>query len=459
MNPSQPRLVVASIGSGSGKTLIASGLMAALSKKGGRVQGFKVGPDFIDPTYHHGATGLKSRNLDSWLLPRSKILELFHRHMESADFGIVEGVMGLFDGSSADDDAGSTAEIARLLKAPIVLVIDVRGMAGSAAALVAGCKTLDKRLNISGVILNRVASEKHKKLCKDAIERATGVRVIGSIPRSQEMSFPERHLGLVPLPENEDLKASIKRVSKIIEDNVDMEKVVSIGNSAPPLHPSNRKEVRKPKKKVSIGVAYDKAFNFYYQDALDTLSFHGADLKLFSPLEDSSLPDVTGLYIGGGFPEVLARELGENSSMRRSIKKKAQDGMPIFAECGGLMYLTKSIVDFKGRTHPMVGIFDSKTRMSGRLTLNYTDGITVKDNLLSKLGQRVKGHEFHHSGLEDVPSDARFAFEMKRGVGIRNGKDGLLEYDTLAQYMHTHLAGSSGQASQFIQACSKYAKR
>ena len=459
MYSSTPRLVIASISSGSGKTLIASGLMAALSKRGVRVQGFKVGPDFIDPTYHYGATGTKSRNLDSWLLPKSKILELFQRQMESSDLGIVEGVMGLYDGSRNEDDTGSTAEMARLLKAPIVLVIDVWGMARSSAAIVAGCKSLDKRVNILGVILNRVAGDKHTKLCKDAIEMGTGVKVIGSVPRSQVMVLPERHLGLVPVPENLEITESIKKISRIIEDNVDIEEVVSIGNSAPPLKTPIRKEVKTLRKKVPIGIAYDKAFNFYYQDALDTLAFHGAELKTFSPLYDSNIPEVSGLYIGGGFPEVLARELGKNQSMRKSIKKKSQEGMPILAECGGLMYLTKSIIDLNEKTHPMVGILDSKTRMTGKLTLNYTEGRTVIASPISRVGDLVKGHEFHHSKLEDVPADARFAFEMRRGSGIKNRKDGLLEYSTLAQYMHMHMAGSPGKASRFLQACSKYAKK
>ncbi len=437
---------------------MATGLMGALSATGLCVQGFKLGPDFIDPTYHTVVTNRRSRNLDVWLLSEKRILELFHQNTMGCDIAVVEGVMGLYDGLNGTEVRGSTAHLAKLLKSPVILVLDVSGMARSAAAVVAGCKVLDKRLTIAGVILNKVAGEKHAKMCKDTIESITAVPVLGALPKNSDIILPERHLGLVPTNEKLELAQRLKKVSEFVKANVDVDRIVEIGKTAPSLLTVPSKRII-GNKKVRIGIAYDEAFNFYYQDALDTLAEMGAELKHFSPIHDKQVPeDLDGLYIGGGFPEVLGKGLEANNSMRSSVKKKAEEGLPIFAECGGLMYLTRSITGFDGLRHSMVGILDCETLMT-KLTLNYTDAVVIRDNLIAKTGSSIKGHEFHFSRLEGVPGDVRFAYQMKRGSGIEGGNDGWLEYSILAQYMHTHLAASPKYGSNLVEACLHYQKR
>ena len=452
-----PRVVIAGLGSGCGKTTVSTGLMGAFASTGLRVQGFKVGPDFIDPTYHTMVTDRKSRNLDAWMLPERTIQTLFQSNVAACDIAIVEGVMGLFDGTV--NSGGSTAHIAKLLGCPVILVLDVWGMAGSAAALVAGCKALDKRLNLAGVILNRVSGEKHAAMCTRAIESATKMPVVGALHRDHEVKLPERHLGLVPTTEDVSLRTKLDRISGLVKSSVDLNRVLEIGKSAPPLAEASFKRVNR-RKTVRIGVAYDAAFSFYYQDALDALSAAGAELGYFSPLHDRTLPeDFDGLYIGGGFPEVLAKELESNQPIRSSIKKRVEQNIPVFAECGGLMYLTKSIADFQGAQHTMVGILDCKTKMVGKLTLNYTHASVLRNNMLSNRGTSIRGHEFHYSRLDDVPSDACFAYLMKRGSGIDAGRDGWVEYGALAQYMHMNFAAYPKLTSNFIKTCARYRRK
>jgi cobyrinic acid a,c-diamide synthase len=432
--------------------------MGALSATGLTVQGFKVGPDFIDPTYHTAVTNRKSRNLDAWLLSQKRVLELFHQNTTGCDIAVVEGVMGLYDGLNGTEVRGSTAHLAKLLKSPVILVLDISGMARSAAAVVAGCKVLDKRLTISGVVLNRVAGEKHVKMCKDTIESITAVPVVGALPKNSDILLPERHLGLVPTNEKSEVAQRLKNISEFVRANVDVDRIIEIAKTAPSLPVVPFKRINR-NQRVRIGVAYDEAFNFYYQDALDTLTEMGAELEHFSPIHDKHVPeDFDGLYIGGGFPEVLGKGLEANHSMRSSVKKKAEEGMPIFAECGGLMYLTRSITDFDGLRHSMVGVLDCETLMT-KLTLNYTDAVVIRDNILAKSGNSIKGHEFHFSKLDGVPSDIQFAYEMRRGVGIDRKKDGWTQYSILAQYMHTHLAASPKYASNFIKACLDSSKK
>jgi cobyrinic acid a,c-diamide synthase len=432
--------------------------MGSLSRKGLRVQGFKVGPDFIDPSYHTAVTDRKSRNLDAWMLSRRRILDLFHQNTIDCDIAIVEGVMGLYDGLSGTDARGSTAELAKLLRSPVILVVDVWGMARSAAAVVEGCKALDRGVNIAGVILNRVAGEKHAEMCRDAIESITSVPVLGALPKNPDAALPERHLGLVPTVGRADLARTLTKVSEFVKANVDLERVVEVSKTAPSLTPAPS-GTKERSKRVRVGIAYDESFNFYYQDALDTLTKMGVELVQFSPVHDKRLPErIDGLYLGGGFPEVLSKELEDNRGMRSSVKMMAEGGLPIYAECGGLMYLTRSITNFDGRRRSMAGVLDCETVMT-KLTLNYTDAVVVRDNMIAKAGSSIKGHEFHFSRLEGVPKDARFAYRMERGSGIKSGKDGWMEYSVLAQYMHTHLAASPRYASNLVETCLQYRRR
>ena len=456
-----PRIVIGGTHSGVGKTSIAIGIMGALARKGGRVQGFKIGPDFLDTSFHTAVTGRPSRNLDSWMIPRKKIPRIFASGCEGADVAIIEGVMGVFDGVDGKSEAASTSEVAKMLKAPVILVIDAYGLAGSAAALVLGYKGLDPEMQLSGVVLNRVAGDAHEEMCRDAIKRHSKVPVLGAIPMSRDIALPERHLGLVPATEIENRKV-LDRIIDHVESHVDLDRIEDLARSAAELPVPKKPDVRyeTDRNDTVIAVAKDRAFNFYYQETLDRLVEAGARLEFFSPIDDKVIPEnARGLYIGGGYPEVYGSGLAANHSMLNSVAKYAEDGMPIYAECGGLMYLTRSIQDLDGAEHRTVGLLDAKTSMVKRLTLSYTLAKATRPNILTRTGNLVRGHEFHFSALKDVPRDAEFAYELKRGIGIGDGRDGWTCYSTLASYMHTNFASDDRMAERFVEACNGYSKK
>jgi cobyrinic acid a,c-diamide synthase len=456
-----PRVVVAGTHSGVGKTTVALGLMGVLRKKGRRVQGFKVGPDFLDTRFHREITGRPSRNLDSWMIPKARIPSIFASACSDADIAVIEGVMGVFDGLDGISETASTSEIAKVLQAPVLLVVDAWGLAASAAAVVLGYKTLDSKLSLRGVILNRVAGEKHAKMCADAITRHSKLPVLGAIPVNKEITLKERHLGLVAPNELQKAKALDELVAWI-GDHVDIDKVEKLANTAGKIvvnRPRHR-PARNTREKVVIGVARDTAFSFYYQEGLDALCEAGANLEFFSPLNGQQVPPAAeGLYIGGGYPEVFGSQLASNDRMLKSIAGLAEDGMPIYAECGGLMYFTKSISDLHGTEHRMVGVLDARTRMVNRLTLSYTLAQSIRPNLLTLQGDTVRGHEYHFSKVEGVPKDSRFAYRLKRGIGIGNGLDGWISYNILASYMHTNFAFDDRMARRFVESCRGYARK
>ncbi len=454
------RIVIGGTHSGVGKTSVAVGLMGALARRGRNVQGFKVGPDFLDTSFHTAVTGRPSRNLDSWMIPRKKIPSIFASGCEDADVAIIEGVMGIFDGIDGKSEAASTSELAKMLNAPVILVIDAYGLAGSAAALVLGYKSLDPKLRLSGVILNRVAGDTHAEMCRDAINRYSKVPVLGAIPVNRDIALPERHLGLVPATEMENRKV-LDRIIDHVESHVDLDRIEALARSAGQLRVPEKPRVRRAmvRDETVIAIARDRAFNFYYQESLDRLVEAGARLEFFSPIEDQVIPEnASGLYIGGGYPEVYASGLAANHAMLDSVAKYAEDGMPIYAECGGFMYLTKSIQDLDGVEHRTVGLLDAKTSMVKRLTLSYTLGKATRPNILTRTGNTVRGHEFHFSALKDLPRDAEFAYELKRGIGVGDGRDGWTCYDTLASYMHTNFASDERMAERFVEACTQYSK-
>ena len=456
-----PRIVIGGTHSGVGKTSVAVGVMGALARKGRKVQGFKIGPDFLDTSFHTAVTGRPSRNIDSWMIPRKKIPLIFASGCEGADVAIIEGVMGVFDGVDGKSETASTSEVAKMLKAPVILVIDAYGLAGSAAALVLGYKGLDPKMQLSGVILNRVAGDAHAEMCRDAIKRHSKVPVLGAIPVNRDIALPERHLGLVPATEMDNRKV-LDRIIDHVESHVDLDRIEGLARSAVQLPAAKKMKVRhgKDRNEAVIAVARDRAFNFYYQENLDRLVEAGARLEFFSPTEDKVIPEnASGLYIGGGYPELYASGLAANHAMLDSVAKYAEDGMPIYAECGGLMYLTKSIQDLDGVEHRTVGLLDAKTSMVRRLTLNYTLAKATRPNILTRTGNLVRGHEFHFSALKDVPRDAEFAYELKRGVGIGDGRDGWTCYSTLASFMHTNFASDERMAERFVEACNKYSKK
>ena len=451
-----PRIVIAGVTSGVGKTSISITLMNSLQKKGHRVQGFKVGPDYIDPSYHTTITGRQSRNLDPWLMGETGLLASFNNAIRDADFAVIEGVMGLFDGMSGDSNFASTAHIAKLLRSPVVLVIDAGKAARSIAAVALGFAKFDAKIRIAGIILNNIAGEKHAKYCIDAIKQKVKVPVLGAIRRNKEIELQERHLGLVPTSERKELEKKVMAVAEYMKEQIDVDKVVSIAKKAPELRIKSNgiaKHVR-----TTIAVALDESFNFYYADNLDAMRSLGAELKFFSPVNDKAIPDADGLYLGGGFPEVLADKLENNSSMLHSVKSAASNGMPIYAECGGLMYLTKSITEFNGKKHSMVDLFDADTIMDKKLTLNYTEAKITNACLIAKAGKIIRGHEFHYSKIDNVGKDARFAYRLNKGKGVNGSMDGFIEYNTLASYMHLHFANRM-LAENFLINCKKYSKR
>jgi len=417
--------------------------MAALCKKY-RVQPFKVGPDFIDPGHHTRICNRASRNLDSYIMGEKGVIETFMRASTDADFSIIEGVMGLYDGLDSTEIA-STAHVAKILDLPVLLVVDARGVSRSLAAMVKGFSEFDT-VNIQGIILNNVGSERHVKLIRDSLTSAgINIPIIGALPKNKELSIPSRHLGLHMAGENDLDERSL---SEFIEKHIDMEAVKNIANTFTPpdvelMEPDETFNVR-------LGIAQDSAFCFYYQDSLHAFKKQGAELVFFSPMSDD-LPKVDGIYLGGGYPELYAKEL-EAGRTREQIKKEAENGMPIYGECGALLFLSETLET--DRTYKMVGIFGARSRMTDKLqALGYTEAQVVSDTPLSKKGTIIRGHEFHYS-VTECDRDASFAYRLKRGKGIHDGKDGLMEHNTLASYMHTHPTAVS--FAEFLKLCRRY---
>jgi cobyrinic acid a,c-diamide synthase len=369
--------------------------------------------------------------------------------------------MGLYDSVSGTDETGSTAQIAKLLNCPVILVIDAYQMVRSKGAIALGFRDFDKKVSIKGVILNNVAGEVHANWCIDAIKVATGLPVVGWLPVNKKVKLPERHLGLIPTPEQESTKGFLPEIKRHIRANINVEQVVEIAKSAKAL-PRVGKSIhpRKPRKKfVKVGVAFDEAFNFYYPGNLHLLEQYGAEVTRFSPVHDENLPEgVDGLYIGGGFPEFFLKELEANHSMRKTIQVAVNSGMPVYGECAGLMYLTDSIVDFDEKIYQMVGAFSGKTVMTHKTLVTYSDAEAINDNILGLKGSKFRGHEFHNSVVEDIPNDAKFAFNMLMGEGIINKKDGWIKNNSLASYTHIHFAQDQKIVETFLEHCKRFSK-
>jgi cobyrinic acid a,c-diamide synthase len=364
--------------------------------------------------------------------------------------------MGLYDSVSGTDETGSTAQIAKLLNCPVLLVLDVYNTVRSAAALTLGFKEFDKEVNLKGVILNNVAGETHARWCEDAIKLATDLPVVGWLPVNDKIKLPERHLGLIPTPEEDELKTFLPKITSFIKERVDLSKVVAAAKSAGEV-PKNKNAIyptHAVAKTAAIAVAFDEAFNFYYPGNLSLLEAYGAEIKRFSPIHDKTLPSkAVGIYIGGGFPEMFLKELEENESMRKAIRQAALGGMPVYGECAGLMYLTDAIADFKGKSFQMVGALPAKTVMTGKTLVTYSLAKVTNDNILCSRGFTVKGHEFHNSIVTGVSAESRFAYEMEMGEGIIDKKDGWISGNVLASYMHIHFAQNAELAKNFIKNC------
>ncbi|MYC35765.1 MAG: cobyrinate a,c-diamide synthase [Chloroflexi bacterium] len=458
-----PTVVVAGVRSGVGKTTIATGIMGALTRRGFAVQPFKAGPDYIDPSYHQVACGVPSRNLDTWLLPHPTVLELYAKASARRQISVVEGVMGLFDGHSSLDEEGSTAQLAKLIGAPVILVADASKVARSVAAEVLGYQRFDPALNVAGVILNGVASDRHLEFCKPQIEATTGLPVLGYLPRRPEFEQPERHLGLIPTVEGTVARQWYDALIAQIEETIDVGRIAELAGMVAPPAPSAHPELvegRHPQvypsepqpKRAVIAVAQDKAFNFYYQDSLDLLEAWGAEIVPFSPLEDASLPEgAGGVYLGGGFPEMFAAELSANRPMLDSIRQAAERDVPIYGECGGLMYLGRSLTGFDEVAYPMAGLIPAVSAMSqSRLSLGYREVEARADGPLLPAGQQVRGHEFHWSTLEQPPQDGESVYRV---VNQGGRPDGFRAGSVWGTYVHVHLGSAPGLALRFVETC------
>ncbi len=441
-------IVVTGTHSGCGKTTVTLGLLAAFRKKGLEVQPFKAGPDFIDTGLHRLITGRPSRNLDLWMCGKQAALECFKRHAENADISVIEGVMGMYDGEF------STAMLASTLGVQAVLVVDAYGMAESAGAIVRGFDTFTTSGLLRGVIFNRVASDSHFKRLKDSVQN---VPVLGYLPRDLDFEIPHRHLGLFVAEEAPIASDAIDKLADAVIEHIDIDSIVKISssvvNSLSDVTPSHLHTFTSSA--VRIAVAYDKAFCFYYEDNLDLLRQAGAELVFFSPLSGQHIPaDADAVYIGGGYPELYAEALSGNSAMLASVNAWAASGRPLYAECGGLMYLSQGIYDFDGNFFKMAGVFPFETQMNkGRLHLGYREIMLEGDCILGKKGESLRGHEFHYSGIVNSAETDRI-YSVRNRSGQPLPGDGYRVNRTLASYVHLHFASNSAIADSFIK-CAK----
>ena len=438
-----PRLVIAGATSGVGKTSITSAIIYGIKKHGYSVQPFKVGPDYIDPSYLSAISKNDAKNLDVWLMGENELVQSFVKN-SSSDVSVIEGVMGYYDGFGGKTNYASTHHVASLLKAPTVLILDASKTARSIAATALGFVKFHRNSRIMGIILNKIGSKKHENLCRHALANLK-VPILGSIQKNSE-SLESRHLGLIPVKEQKSLQNKIRKISREISDNLDIEKMVQICKNVPQLPKAHPKKFKKIT--TTVAVALDSSFNFYYHDNLEALRREGAKLKFFSPVTDKKIPDCDLIYIGGGFPEVLGQSLERNTTMRNLIKKRAEEGMPIYAECGGLMYLTKSI-SLGRKKYKMVGLFDVETQMTKKMTLNYTEG-RINSRCLVSAPAKFRAHEFHYSKIRNLPRDAKLVYDLKIGEGIANKKDALSEYNTLASYCHLYF-DSAKYATRLVE--------
>jgi cobyrinic acid a,c-diamide synthase len=451
-----PRIVIGGTHSGVGKTSLTLALVAALRRRGHKVQTFKVGPDFLDPSYLAIASGRPCYNLDGWMMGRKYVEGLFARATADADIAVIEGVMGLFDGTGADSLEGSTAEIAAWLKAPVVLVADVYGMARSFAATVKGYATFERRVRISGVIANLCGSERHGKLLEEAL-RVSNLPPLVAAPRDGLPELPSRHLGLVTADSRNLSPQTLESLADAFEASSSLQEILKLAGAAAPLNTKIPTRKKLPAR-VRLGIAFDGAFHFYYRDLLDELEDRGCELVRFSPAGDSSLPaGLDALYFGGGYPEELAQELSGNTGLIADISKFARSGRPVYAECGGLMYLCRTLEKSDGEVYPMVGLLPADTRMHKSLrALSYTEVELKEDSLWGKKGSVARGHEFHYSHLLSSPAGVegwRPAYIMKKRRGSAPEEEGFQKGRVLASYAHMHLASRPALLDYFIKTC------
>ncbi len=445
------RFLISAAHKSSGKTMVSIGLCAALAARGHSVQPFKKGPDYIDPMWLSQAAGRACRNLDLYLMENDDVVATFARH--ASEVNLVEGNKGLYDGLALDG-SNSNAALAKLLDLPVFLVIDARGMTRGIAPLILGYQAFDRDIKIAGVILNNLGGRRHEAKLRQVIEHYTDVPVIGAIQHDERMSIVERHLGLMPSNESIVANAKIKQIGEAIAEQVDLDKLLALSQKEPLEIPHKAEVSPLPcGDKVRIGIARDRAFGFYYADDLDALQAAGAELVPFDTLNDLHLPQIDGLYIGGGFPEACAVELEANATLRGEIRQAIAGGLPSYAECGGLMYLSRGI-EYEGRTYEMVGAIPGDVKMHakpiGRGYVHLREDETHPWPRPDAPARQIKAHEFHYSSLENLPPDSRFAYHVERGHGIDGERDGLVVNNLLASYTHLRTIGSCYWASRFV---------
>ena len=462
MDGNMKGIVVAAASSGSGKTTVTLGLLAALKRRGWTIASFKVGPDFIDPGHHTRITGTVSRNLDGWMLSKEYNRACLEASARGADMVVIEGVMGLYDGYDGRTEAGSTAQMAKWTDFPVLLVVNAKSMARSAAAVVKGFELFDTDLAFAGVLFNNVGSDVHLSYLTQALEGHVAMPCLGGLPRQESLVMPERHLGLVTTDEHRLSSGTSAQLADLIEAHVNLDDLIENLPDRPLSKPEDPLPFPVPqaepagRREVTIGVARDKAFCFYYRDNLDILESFGARITFFSPLEDSRLPDdLDGLYFGGGYPELFARELSENKSLLHQIREKSIAGMPVYGECGGFMYLCETLTDPEGRTYPMTGCLPFATQMTERLrSLGYREATLKTDTIIGPEGTTIRGHEFHYSELsETAQTDVWTVYRLS----ARNKKpmtdEGFAVRNTLGSYLHLHFGSCVQAGENFVEAC------
>ena len=435
--------------------------MAAMARRGLGVAPFKVGPDFIDPGHHSRIAGKTSRNLDGWMLSKDYNLKSFEKNTQGSDMAVVEGVMGLYDGYDGKSEAGSTAQMAKWLGLPVLLVVDAKSMARSAAAVIMGFERFDPGLSFAGVVFNNLGSQRHLQYLMDAVKENVAIPCLGGLVNDEKIAIPERHLGLVTREDHALDQETVNLLADMVEKSVDLDLLV---NSLPEINASTRLEPLSGDmrdKSLRIAVARDNAFCFYYQDNLELLEGQGAELVFFSPIAGDDLPkDIDGLYLGGGYPELFGDQLAENRKLREGIKEKSNAGMPIYGECGGFMYLCESLFDQHGNRYPMAGCFPFTTRMFPRLkALGYREITLTKRTVIGDSGMILRGHEFHYSELTTNMPDVQNAYRISDRSGLDKPPDGYLTNQTLGSYNHLHFGSQPEAARYFVENCLAYQRQ
>jgi cobyrinic acid a,c-diamide synthase len=458
-------LVISGVASGVGKTSVTLGLLAALRRRGLAVQSFKVGPDFIDPGLHALVTGRPSYNLDGWMCGRARVRDVVMRAAADADVAVVEGVMGCFDGVDGASDEGSTAQISKWLGAPVVLVLDAAAMTRSAAAVALGFERFDAELNVAGVIANRTGGATHARWIADAVRASCRAEWLGAVAYDPALTLPERHLGLHTAAEGALTLEHARRLADAVAHGVDVDRLLALAAPVALVAPPATADVTAPRpvttpaiseRRVRIGVARDAAFQFYYAENLELLRAAGAELVWWSPLAEADVPDVEGLYLGGGYPELHAGALADNASLRKAVRRFAEANRPIYAECGGLMYLAESLEDHDGRVHPMVGVLPAAVRMRAHgLTLGYAEVTLAAAGPLGAAGTVARGQEFHASTLGPVSAAVPRVYQVRAPGGAERA-EGYLVGRTLMSYVHLHFASNPAVATAFVAACAEH---